>query len=146
MSTKLTEKISELLKQQATNLNEELEKGKGDATDTSAKDGEFDQSELDIGVEVEKEHTKDEDIALSIAQDHMREAKNWKEPRYYSGLKIFEQMMKSGEFTEFIEKYEEESKSEAPVEKKEKLSKKKTKKEKEAPEEIPEKEIPAKGK
>lgn len=40
------------------------------------------KSELEIGIEVEKEHTKDHDLAAKIAQDHLKHDKH-----YYTKLK-----------------------------------------------------------
>jgi hypothetical protein len=40
------------------------------------------KKQIDMGVEVEKEHTDDEEKARSIAMDHLEEV-----PNYYSKLK-----------------------------------------------------------
>ena len=50
----------------------------------------FDKKELKIGVEVEMEHTDDEEIALEIAKDHLCEDKY-----YYSKLKNMEKKFKN---------------------------------------------------
>lgn len=42
----------------------------------------LDPKELNMGMEVEKEHTKDEALATKIAMDHLKE-----DPKYYSKLK-----------------------------------------------------------
>lgn len=42
----------------------------------------FDPSEVELGKKVEKEHTKDPDLAAEIASDHLSE-----DPHYYSKLK-----------------------------------------------------------
>lgn len=52
--------------------------GKGD----KAKPGDFDQTQLRMGIEVEMEHTKSRQLAREIAMDHLSE-----DPRYYSKLK-----------------------------------------------------------
>lgn len=46
------------------------------------KPTDFDQKELSMGIEHEKEHTNDEDLAREIAMDHLSE-----DPHYYSNLK-----------------------------------------------------------
>jgi DNA polymerase III epsilon subunit-like protein len=50
--------------------------------DKHNSDVELIQSELEMGIEVEKEHTTDEEIAKEIALDHLYE-----DPRYYTHLK-----------------------------------------------------------
>lgn len=45
------------------------------------KPADFDQEELQKGIEVELEHTKDKDLATEIAMDHLME-----DPKYYSNL------------------------------------------------------------
>jgi len=49
-------------------------------------DEKFDQKELDMGIEVEKEHTDDPFIAKEIAKDHLAEL-----PDYYTRLKKMEE-------------------------------------------------------
>lgn len=44
------------------------------------------QKELEAGIEVEKEHTGDEDLAKEIAMDHLAE-----DPSYYTQLAKIEQ-------------------------------------------------------
>lgn len=66
--------------------------------------GDFDQQELAKGMEVELEHTSDENIALEIAMDHLKE-----DPRYYSKLKDFE-----GSFDEAMVKKSAQSASGYP--------------------------------
>lgn len=51
--------------------------GKGDNTDYSS----LDQDELEVGIKVEMEHTKDAELAREIAKDHLTE-----NPKYYSEL------------------------------------------------------------
>lgn len=53
-------------------------------------DSDFDSQQLRIGIEVEKEHTDDEDVAKAIAKAHLKE-----HPRYYSFLLKMEKMMKN---------------------------------------------------
>jgi hypothetical protein len=48
-------------------------------------DSKFSEKELSMGIEVEKEHTDDPNIAKSIARDHLSEF-----PDYYSRLKKME--------------------------------------------------------
>ena len=43
---------------------------------------EVDAEQLQIGIEVEKEHTDDEELAEEIARDHLAE-----DPHYYTKLK-----------------------------------------------------------
>lgn len=43
---------------------------------------EVDEEQLQIGIEVEKEHTDDESVAEEIARDHLAE-----DPHYYTKLK-----------------------------------------------------------
>jgi len=45
----------------------------------------FDPEQIKMGIEVEKEHTDNEDIALQIAKDHLAEI-----PDYYTRLKKME--------------------------------------------------------
>ena len=47
-----------------------------------AYDDEVDAVQLQIGIEVEKEHTDDEKLAEKIARDHLAE-----DPHYYTKLK-----------------------------------------------------------
>ena len=48
-------------------------------------DEDFDPEQLSMGIEVEKEHTDNEDIAKAIAKDHLSEI-----PNYYTKLKAME--------------------------------------------------------
>lgn len=48
-------------------------------------DSDFDPSQLKLGIETEKEHTKSELIAKLIAKDHLKE-----DPKYYTKLKKME--------------------------------------------------------
>ena len=52
---------------------------------SGGKDNPVDQAELDMGVAVEAEHTKDQAIAEKIARDHLAE-----DPKYYTKLKEME--------------------------------------------------------
>lgn len=58
--------------------------GVGKHNDTPDED--FDTEQLAIGIEVEKEHTDNEDIAKAIAKDHLSEI-----PDYYTRLKAMEE-------------------------------------------------------
>lgn len=50
--------------------------------DMTPPNEEVDAEQLNIGIEVEKEHTDDEELAEEIARDHLAE-----DPHYYSKLK-----------------------------------------------------------
>jgi len=81
---------SELPKDQSLSINEE-----GSHLDTkcpalggkgaNVPDDQFDPKELEMGLEVEHEHTGDPEVAKAIAKDHLIENKN-----YYSHLKDME--------------------------------------------------------
>lgn len=43
------------------------------------------KTELEKGISVEKEHTKDENTAKTIAMDHL-----WEDPKYYTKLQKIE--------------------------------------------------------
>lgn len=58
-------------------------KKEGESKDDS--DEEFDSKQLEMGTEVEFEHTKDREAAKEIAKDHLRE-----HPKYYTYLKKME--------------------------------------------------------
>lgn len=63
-----------------------------DGEDTRSDD-DYDKEQLKIGIEVEKEHSKNETIAKIIAKDHLDEF-----PNYYTGLDDMEaELEKSGE-------------------------------------------------
>jgi hypothetical protein len=49
------------------------------------KDTDFDSKELDMGVEVELEHTNDRELSKDISKDHLEEF-----PNYYTELKKME--------------------------------------------------------
>lgn len=53
--------------------------GIADTKNITAKD--VDQTQLDMGVKVEMEHTKDKEVAKKIATDHLAE-----DPEYYTKL------------------------------------------------------------
>mgnify|MGYP001306963382 CR=1 FL=1 len=56
-------------------------------------DDDYDEEQLKIGIEVEKEHSKNENIAKIIAKDHLDEFSN-----YYIGLDAMEaELEKSGD-------------------------------------------------
>lgn len=57
---------------------EKLHGGKGEFTDVTT----IDPMQLEMGIKVEMEHTKDPEIAKSIAIDHLTE-----NPKYYTVLK-----------------------------------------------------------
>jgi len=57
---------------------DKLPGGKGDLKYKSN----FDPEEIKMGIETEMEHTKDQDLAMEIAFDHLAE-----DPKYYSKLK-----------------------------------------------------------
>jgi hypothetical protein len=50
--------------------------------DMTPPNEEVDAEQLNIGIEVEKEHTDDEELAEEIARDHLAE-----DPHYYTKLK-----------------------------------------------------------
>ncbi len=56
----------------------------------------FDQDELDMGINVEMEHTNDPEIAKRIALDHLTESSEFKFSGYYTWLKFMEDCMKKG--------------------------------------------------
>lgn len=53
-------------------------------------DNKFDEKQLKIGIGIEKEHTDNEEIAKSIAKDHLSEFKN-----YYTALVKMEKELKN---------------------------------------------------
>lgn len=53
---------------------------------------EYDQEQMRMGIEVEKEHTDSEEVAANIAMNHLDEF-----PTYYTGLKEMEARLKSAE-------------------------------------------------
>lgn len=57
----------------------------GRANEKGISEEDVDQSELRMGIEVEKEHTSDEDVAKRIALDHLSELDD-----YYTKLKKME--------------------------------------------------------
>ena len=60
---------------------EKLKGGKGD----NRPDSDFIQKDLEDGIKVEMEHTKDHQVAKEIAKDHLSE-----DPNYYKKLKKIE--------------------------------------------------------
>jgi hypothetical protein len=65
-------------------FDELLDQIKGGLADNS-KPQDFDQRELEMGIEVEMEHTDDPELAKEIAMDHLKEI-----PDYYTRLKKME--------------------------------------------------------
>lgn len=63
-----------------------------------------DLSELEEGVNVEFEHTRDPVISLKITMDHLAEHVSPKDDvdRYYTGLSILEQVLEAGQLDELI--------------------------------------------
>ena len=70
------QKIKILIKE-----SEKLKGGKGD----KRPDSDFDEKDLQDGIKVEMEHTKDRQVAKEIAKDHLSE-----DPNYYKKLKKIE--------------------------------------------------------
>jgi len=61
---------------------------------------EYDPEQLSMGIEVEKEHTDDEEIAVLIAAHHLDEI-----PDYYTRLKAMEDESKIGEESPGVEEF-----------------------------------------
>ncbi len=59
-------------------MKQQIKGGKGDKL--NPKD--VDQNQLQMGIKIEKEHTKDPQLAKEIALDHLAE-----DPKYYTKLK-----------------------------------------------------------
>ena len=73
-------------------------------------DDEFNQKQLDMGEQIEYEHTDDKDTAREIAKDHLVELSN----TYYSRLKQMEEAAKeAGELNEDAEEKVEEKRKNA---------------------------------
>ena len=85
---KLPERVKKSWLSELTKVCEELEGGLGDST--SEKD--VDDKELARGIEVEKEHTGDPEIAKEIALDHLAE-----HSKYYTALDKMEKELEEGE-------------------------------------------------
>lgn len=62
----------------------EIQKEKDDMDDSN-----FDPKELKMGIEIEKEHTDDIQLAKKISKDHLKEF-----PKYYTRLKKMEKQAK----------------------------------------------------
>lgn len=77
--------LKEVSDKLATKYDTSLKVGKH----LNSPDSEFDPNELKMGIEIEKEHTDNEEIAKEIAKDHLSEL-----PDYYTRLK---KMEKEGE-------------------------------------------------
>lgn len=60
--------------------------------------------ELEEGIRVEEEHSRDPVMMMKIALDHLAEHRYGKDDfnRYYTGLSILEQVLKSGNLDELI--------------------------------------------
>ena len=67
----------------------ELAKLHGKAMKAGKKPSDFDPKQVAMGVEVEKEHTDDPDVAKTETIDHLTEFRN-----YYTGLKEMEDKLK----------------------------------------------------
>jgi hypothetical protein len=70
--------LMKALKQCACKKSDKLAGGKGDTKDIS----DFDAKQVEMGLKVEMEHTKDREVAQEIVADHLSE-----DPSYYSKLK-----------------------------------------------------------
>lgn len=77
------EKVEEIVYRLATKFANFSKNGKANEVGITKKD--VDEKELKIGIEVEKEHTPDLDVAERIALDHLAEMKD-----YYTKLKVME--------------------------------------------------------
>ena len=76
ISGELSEEVPQ--SEDESDSEDQIEGGLGD----DAEESDFDQEQLDMGREVEKEHTDDEDVAEEISEDHLTE-----DPEYYDKLK-----------------------------------------------------------
>ena len=79
------ERAEEMAYRLASIASSILNHGKAKQEGTTEKD--VDQEQLRMGIEVEKEHTNDEDVARRVALDHLSEPG---QSRYYSKLKEME--------------------------------------------------------
>lgn len=64
-----------------------------------------DTAELEQGIGVELEHTRDAVIAMKIALDHLAEHESGADDfdRYYTGLSLLEQILKKGRLDAFVD-------------------------------------------
>ena len=74
------------VKEEATETEDKLPGGLADGDPLS----DFDPEELSMGVEIEKEHTVDKELAEEIAKDHLKEI-----PDYYTRLRKMEEEAKA---------------------------------------------------
>ena len=70
----------------------------GEAQEVLEEEGclEVDELELEIGAEVEMEHTRNSIISKRIALDHIAEVKDFPNNKYYEMLEYMEELMKAG--------------------------------------------------
>lgn len=66
------------------------------------KDTDFDRKQLDMGVEVELEHTNDKELSKDITKDHLEEF-----PNYYTELAKMEDKLKKKETKELMNWYKD---------------------------------------
>ena len=66
------------------------------------KDTDYDRNELDMGVDVELEHTDDKELSKDIAKDHLEEF-----PNYYTELDKMEEKLKKKETEELMNWYKD---------------------------------------
>lgn len=71
----MTERLEDLARRFITFMNE------GEYAESGLAPWQIDREQLEMGIEVELEHTSDEEIARKIALDHLAE-----DPRYYTKL------------------------------------------------------------
>jgi hypothetical protein len=93
---KLPEHVADQEEKQALEATNKLVGGDGD----NKKPSDFSKGVLDEGVEDEKEHTNDLDIAREIAIDHLS-----KDPEYYKKIKLVEGIDKKSEVSSLISKW-----------------------------------------
>jgi hypothetical protein len=82
--------LMKALKECACKKSDKLSGGKGDTKDIS----DFDPKQVEMGLKVEMEHTKDREVAQEIVADHLSE-----DPSYYSKLKgsgLADELKKAG--------------------------------------------------
>lgn len=105
---KLPEHVADQEEKQALEATNKLVGGNGD----NKKPSDFSKGVLDEGVEDEKEHTNDLDIAREIAIDHLS-----KNPEYYKKIKLVEGIDKKSGVTSLISKWSAMSgRSQYPIE------------------------------
>jgi hypothetical protein len=84
--------MKNLLEKYLKLLNEENPKESPVGKHNDVPDDKFDLKELKNGIDIEKEHTNNPEIAKRIAKDHLSEI-----PDYYTRLKKMESEAKGGE-------------------------------------------------